>query len=77
MTIDSFSAQVLMDLREYSSSLSDEEFEATIDLTFTTILSNGDEIELCTGGADKKVLKANVEEFISLVIKARSVEAFE
>mmetsp|Transcript_23102 Transcript_23102/g.28634 ORF Transcript_23102/g.28634 Transcript_23102/m.28634 type:complete len:258 (+) Transcript_23102:8732-9505(+) len=47
MQIDAYSAQVLNDMRQYSDALSDEEFEATVDLNFTTTLSNGDEIELC------------------------------
>ena len=51
LSIDAYSAQVLTDLRQYGAYLDEEEFEATVDLTFTTTLSNGDEIELCKGGA--------------------------
>lgn len=75
--IDNYSAQVLTDLRQYSSSLTDEEFEATIDQNFTTVLSNGDEVVLCEGGEEKMIKKDNIEEFIALVVKARSSEAFE
>lgn len=77
MRIDAYSAQVLTDMRQHCNTLSEEEFDAAVDLTFTTTLSNGDEIELCKGGAEKKVQKANIEEFITLVIKARQAEAFE
>lgn len=64
-------------MRQYSSSLTDEEFEATIDQNFTTVLSNGDEVVLCEGGEEKMIKKDNIEEFIALVVKARSSEAFE
>jgi len=64
-------------MRNYASYLSDEEFEASVDLTFTTTLSNGDELELCAGGQEKKVTKANIEEFVELVVKARASESFE
>ena len=30
--------------------LTDEDFEATVDQNFTTVLSNGEEVELCAGG---------------------------
>ena len=75
--IDAYSSQVLSDLREFSHTLSDQEFEATVDQNFVTVLSNGDEVVLCEGGEEKKVNKANIEEFISLVIKARTSEAAE
>lgn len=59
--IDAYSAQVLTDLKAYSTSLSDEEFEAGVDQNFTTLLSNGtEEIELCEGGQDRRVTKATV-----------------
>jgi E3 ubiquitin-protein ligase HERC2 len=49
-SIDAYSAQVLTDLKNYSAHLSDEEFEQTVDQTFTTVLSNGEEVSLCPGG---------------------------
>lgn len=49
-SFDAYSAQVLRDLRQYSRSLSDEEFAATVDQDFTTALSNGDEVVLCDRG---------------------------
>ena len=74
---DAYSAQVLNDFREYSKQLSEEEFEATVDQNFTTVLSNGDEVVLCAGGMDKLVKKDNIDEFIDLVLKARNSEATE
>ena len=76
-TFDTYSAQVLSDLRQHSWALTDEEFEATIDQDYTTILSNGDLVVLCENGQNKPVRKDNIEEFIELVLKARSSEADE
>lgn len=76
-TIDAYSSQVLGDLRNHGTSLSDEDFEAGVDQTFTTVLSNGEEVELCKDGQAQRVTKTNIEEFIGLVIKARFSEATE
>jgi len=40
-SIDAFSAQVLTDLRNHGTQLSDADFEAGVEQTFTTVLSNG------------------------------------
>ena len=48
-SIDAYSSQVLRDLREHSSQLSDEEFDKEVNLTFTTILSSGEEVKLKAG----------------------------
>lgn len=42
---------------------------------FTTVLSHGEEVELCPGGTEKFVTKENLQEFTDLVIKARFLEA--
>lgn len=39
------------------------------------MLSNGDEIALVHGGEERKVQKADIEEFIDLVVKARFAES--
>lgn len=49
-SIDAYSSQVLTDLQKYGASLTDEDFEASVDQNFTTVLSNGEEVELCAGG---------------------------
>lgn len=74
-TIDAYSQQVLLDLKNFSSTLSEEEFNQTVEQFFTTVLSNGDEIPLCDDGETKKVTKENVNEFIDLVVKVRFNEA--
>ena len=59
-SIDAYSAQVLTDLQNHGASLSDADFEAGVDQNFTTVLSNGDEIELCEGGETRQVTKATI-----------------
>ena len=56
-SIDAYSSQVLADLKNYSQALSDEEFNSTVDQTFTTVLSNGKEVSLCPEGEERKVRK--------------------
>ena len=74
---DAYSSQVLIDLRDHSSKLSDEEFEKTVKLKFTTILSNGDEVNLKPGEEVEQVTKVNLQEYLDLVLKARFNEARE
>lgn len=51
-----------------------EEFYATVDQKFVTILSNGNEIELCQNGRQRQVTLENLEEFINLLVNARLSE---
>jgi len=74
-SIDAYSSQVLTDMQNYGAALSDEDFEASIDQNFTTVLSNGCEVALVPGGEYKKVKKTNINEFIGLVVKARFDES--
>ncbi len=39
--------------------------------------SNGDQIQLVPGGAEKRVTKSNLEEYLRLIVKARLNEAQE
>ena len=39
--------------------------------------SSGEEVELCPGGEGKPVVKQNYQEYIDLVLQARSYEASE
>lgn len=55
--------------------LSDEEFDAVICETFETILTDGTTVELCNGGKFKSVTKANLDEYVDLVVKVRLSEA--
>lgn len=65
--IDSYSVQVLRDLQSHGPALSDEEFEAQGQV-FTTILSHGEEVDLCEDGAQKIVTKDNLAEFVKLTM---------
>ena len=57
--------------------LSDDDFEAGVDQAFTTVLSTGEEVPICPDGENKKVTKSNIDEFCTLVLKARANEATE
>ena len=76
-SFDTYTAQVLSDLRQHSKSLTDEEFAETVEQDFTTVLSNGDVVILCENGHERLVEKDSIEEFIDLVLEARSSEATE
>ena len=53
-----------------------EIFEAKFcDEKFVTNLSNGNEVEVCSGGSQKKVTVENRREFVELAVKARQEEA--
>ena len=68
-TIDAYSFQVLRDLHEYAEVVDSEaEFSENVDQTFTTYLTSGEEVILCPGGDTRKVCKADVNEFIDLVL---------
>jgi len=74
--IDSYSAQVITELKSHGQSLSDEEFEAQGQV-FTTCTSNGEEVDLVPDGDSKPVTKANLNEFIDLVLARRFSEGTE
>ena len=58
---------MLNNLKQKGSQLTESEFDSSIDLDFTTVLSNGDQIELCPGGKDIKVTKENLDIYIEQV----------
>ena len=73
--MDYFSYQMLNNLKQKGSQLSEAEFSSSIDLNFTTVLSNGVQVELCTNGKDIKVTQANLDQFIEQVTQARLNES--
>jgi len=76
-SFDAYSSQVLIDLRDHSSKLSEEEFNKTVKLKFTTILSNGEQVNLKPGEEVESVNKSNIKEYIDLVLKTRFNESKE
>lgn len=68
---------MLRDLQQYSKTLSDADFSAGVDQTFTTVLSSGEEVPLCAGGESVQVTKDNVDDFVAKVLEARKNEAAE
>jgi hypothetical protein len=72
---DTYSWQVLEDLRKNTKDLTAEEFEWAIDETFVTHLSNGKQVELVPGGSSKKVTKDNLNDYILKVVNMRLNES--
>ncbi|CDW82480.1 hect e3 ubiquitin [Stylonychia lemnae] len=72
---DTYSWQVIEDLRNNAKGLSDDDFEAAIEEQFVTLLSNGTQVELIPGGRNTRVTKSNLDEYIRLVVNARINEA--
>ena len=68
---------MLTNLRANTVLLTDEEFEGAIDEYFVTLLSNGKEVELVPGGAQRRVTKTNLAEYIRQVVNARIYESKE
>ena len=65
---------MLNDMRKAAEFYTAEEFEAAMDQTFVFVTRNadgtdGEEIELCCGGKQRKLSRSNTEEFISLTVK--------
>lgn len=52
-SFDAYSAQILSDLSQHSHDLTEEEFATSIAQTFTTVLSNGEQVELCPKGEQR------------------------
>ncbi|CAI2359604.1 unnamed protein product [Moneuplotes crassus] len=68
---DAYAVQVIKEVEDMKETATKEEFEEMMELTWTTQLSNGDTIPLCSNGEDKKVLYEEVDEYHKQVIKAR------
>lgn len=64
-------------MRKNAKRMSDEDFKYGVDQNFTTVLNNGQEVEVCEDGKEKMVTKTNLEEYISLVLKTRFDEGKE
>ena len=61
--------------RGSGSALSREDFEASIEEYFTVTLSNGHVVELCPGGADRRVTYDNRREYVRLAVHRRLHES--
>lgn len=72
---DQYALTAFKDLEKYAKKYKPEKFNASVEDTFTTILSNQKSIELCQDGSSKKVTHENYKEFIELTVKARLSEA--
>ena len=66
--------EMLTDIRKATNAYTDEEFEEAMDQTFVFSARNpdgseGEEIELCAGGKQRRLTRSNTEEFISLTVR--------
>jgi hypothetical protein len=69
-----YSWRMLTDIRKATHAYTDEEFEEAMDQTFVFATRNpdgsdGEEIELCAGGKQRRLTRSNTEEFISLTVQ--------
>jgi alpha-tubulin suppressor-like RCC1 family protein len=72
---DVHTANFLEDLMNLESKgIDEEQFEYLYDQQFTTILSNGKEVELQSGGKDKKLTFSNAKEYVNLALSVRFEE---
>ena len=65
---------MLVDMRKQAEQVTEDMFEYVIDQDFTTIRSDGEEVLLEPRGKEKKVTKANLEEYIKAVVQYRFEE---
>ena len=73
--IDQMTVTVMNDLKSIDTQKSEEDFLLEYELNFTTILSNGEEVELVTGGKTKRVNFSNMKEYVKKSITARLQES--
>lgn len=72
--IDTMTINVLENLKEIESKMGEEQFLSGYELSFTTILSNSEEVELIPGGRHIKVNYSNLKDYINKTIQARLSE---
>lgn len=72
---DTYSWQIIEDLKKQSAKLTDADFEQQIDQTFVTRLTDGTEVELKKDGKKIPVTKENLQEYIQLIVETRFNEA--
>jgi len=68
--IDKFSFQVLEETQENAKNLDAETFNSIIAETFSVVLANQQQVELCPGGSEKYVQHDNVDEYVHLATQA-------
>lgn len=74
---DAYAVQAIKDLEKNKDQIPEDMFEDTMNLTFTTQLSNGQTVPVCEGGDSRKVGYNDIDEYHRLVLKTRSDEAIK
>ena len=70
--MDLYTYQMLENLRQCASKMTNEEFEQEVqEELFTTTLSSGEVVQLCPGGFHMKLNKDNLQDYIRLVVNTR------
>jgi hypothetical protein len=67
--------KMLKTLKDIDQKMPEEEFLAGYDLYMTTILSNGEEIELLPGGKSIKINYSNLKQYVEKSFAARLSES--
>ena len=73
--LDTYSWQIVEDLKKQAEKLTNEEFSAQIEEVFVTRLSDGTEVELKKGGKLITVTKDNLDEYEKLLEETRFNES--
>mmetsp|Transcript_9491 Transcript_9491/g.9026 ORF Transcript_9491/g.9026 Transcript_9491/m.9026 type:complete len:149 (+) Transcript_9491:6686-7132(+) len=74
-SIDLYSYQALVYLKNKAESMNDADFEKDTNMKFVTQLSDGSEVELCSGGKHLNLTRSNVEEYCKKVVEVRLNES--
>jgi E3 ubiquitin-protein ligase HERC2 len=74
---DAYAVQAIETLIKNKKDYDKETFDMSVDQTFTTQISNGETVDVCKDGSDKKVNYEDVEEYTKLVLKTRYYESEE
>ncbi|CAI2369874.1 unnamed protein product [Moneuplotes crassus] len=68
---DAYAVQLIREVENMKAITTKEEFESSMDMSWTTQLSNGETISLCPKGHERKVLYEETDEYHQKVIEAR------
>lgn len=74
-SFDTYALSAWNQMSTLASQFTADDFNAGIDETFTTILSNTKQVPICPGGEDKQVTYDNYKQYVELSMQARLNEA--
>lgn len=71
---DAYAVQAIRDLEKNKDTIPRDMFEDTMDLHFTTQLSNGETVPICPDGESRKVTYDDIAEYHKLILETRASE---